>query len=166
MLPAADVLLDFSEDPGITDFRPHVAATAWQPRAHVWTVDALNAPCYWFLRHSPRVCHWEASGRRVHAVERAWLGTMAATTLYAYPFAPADFEPFGERPHAFVSTQRVQPLGPPVPVTDLPGPLAVHGIELLVLDRLEDHLADVQYAGHVFSAIRMRNGGLGPSAFA
>ena len=83
MLPAADVLLDFSEDPGITDFRPHVAATAWQPRAHVWTADALNAPCYWFLRHSPRVCHWEASGRRVHPVERAWLGTMAATTLYA-----------------------------------------------------------------------------------
>ena len=43
---------------------------------------------------------------------------------------------------------------------------AVHGIELLVLDRLEEHLADVQHAGHEFSAIRMRNGGLGPSAFA
>ena len=53
-----------------------------------------------------------------------------------------------------------------MPVTDLPGPLAVHGIELLVLDRQEDHLADVQHAGHDFSAIRMRNGGLGPSAFA
>ena len=64
------------------------------------------------------------------------------------------------------TTQRVQPLGPPVPVTDLPGLHAVHGIELLVLDRLEEHLADVQHARHDFSAIRMRNGGLGPSAFA
>ena len=121
MLPAADVLLHFSEDPGITDFRPHVAATARQPGAYVWTVGALNAPCYWFSRHSPRVCHWEASGRRVHAVERVWLGTMAATTLYAYPFAAADFEPFGRAPARL---------------------------------RLD------------FSAIRMRNGGLGPSAFA
>ncbi len=112
------------------------------------------------------MCHWEATGHRVHAIERAWLATMAATTLHAYPFSAADFEPFGERPHAFVSTRPVEPLGPPVPVTDLPGLHAAHGIELLVLDSLEAHFAAVQEDGHEFSGIRMRNGGLGPGAFA
>lgn len=166
MLPAPGVLLHFSEDPGIVEFLPHVAATARQPEAYVWAVDALNAPCYWFPRQCPRVCHWEPSGRRVHAIERAWLATMATTTLHAYPFAAADFEPFGERPHAFVSTRRVRPLGPPTAVVDLPGLHALHGIELLVLGDLEEHVAEVHAAGHDFSAIRMRNGGLGPAAFA
>lgn len=165
MLPAPGVLLHFSEDPGITDFVPHVAATARQPEAYVWTVDVLNSPCYWFPRQCPRVCHWEPDGRRVHAIERDWLATMAATTVHAYPFAAADFEPFGDRPHAFVSTAEVRPLGPPTTVTDLPALHMAHGIELLVLDDLEGHFARVREAGLDFSAIRVRNAGLGPAAF-
>ena len=166
MLPDPGELLHFSEDPGIVEFRLHVAATARQPEAYVWTVDALNSPCYWFPRQCPRVCHWEATGRRVHAIESGWLDRMATTTLHAYRFAVADFEPFGERPHAFVSTHQVQPLGPALPVVDLPGLHASYGIELLVLDDLEEHFEAVQAAGHDFSGIRMRNAGLGPGAFA
>lgn len=165
MLPAPGVLLHFSEDPGITEFLPHVAATAQQPEAYVWTVDALNSPCYWFPRRCPRVCHWEPDGRRVHAIERAWLAVMSMTTLHAYSFAAADFEPFGERPHAFVSTLGVRPLGPPTAVTDLPGLHAAHEVELLVLDDLAGHFARVREDGHDFSAIRMGNAGLGPDAF-
>lgn len=165
MLPRPGELLHFSEDPGIAEFVPHVAATARQPEAFVWTVDELNAPCYWFPRQCPRVCAWAPDGRRVHAVEEVWLPTMAAVELYAYRFTAGDFEPFGERPHAFVATERAKPLGPPERVADLVSLHHEHGIELRVLPRLEDHFAQVRAEGWDFSAIRMRNSGLGPAAF-
>ena len=167
MLPAPGELLHFSEDPAIRHFAPHVAATAQQPEAYVWTVDALNAPSYWFPRQCPRVCSWGTAGQgevpRVHAVEEAWLATLRATTLYAYRFAATDFEPFGERPHAHVASRAVAPLGPPVQVGDLVRLHAAHDIELLVLPALEEHFAGVRAQGLEFSAIRMGNAGVGPA---
>ena len=162
MLPAPGELLHFSEDPSIREFRPHVAATARQPEAYVWTVDALNAPCYWFPRQCPRVCAWGPASPRVHAVEEAWLPGLRTVRLFAYRFAAQDFAPFGERPHAFVATGRVTPLGPPLAVDDPVRLHELHGIELLVLPRLEEHLAEVRRAGLEFSAIRMGNAGIGP----
>ena len=164
MLPAVGELLHFSEDPSIRAFVPHVAATAQQPEAYVWAVDALNSPCYWFPRQCPRVCSWapDRAGSRVHAVEERWLPTVRATTLWAYRFDAADFEPFGERPHAHVATRPVEPLGPPVAVGDLVALHADHGIELLVLPELEEYFAGVRDRGLEFSGIRMGNAGLGP----
>ena len=162
MLPRPGELLHFSEDPTIGHFEPHVAATAQQPEAYVWTVDALNAPCYWFPRQCPRVCSWGDGVARVHAVEESWLETMRTATLWAYRFAAADFEPFGDRPHAHVATHAVVPLGPPEAVGDLVGLHAEHGIELRVLPELEDHFARVREAGLEFSGIRMGNAGVGP----
>ena len=161
VLPRPGELLHFSEDPSIRHFVPHVAATARQPEAYVWTVDALNSPSYWFPRQCPRVCSWGDGAPRVHAIEAAWHETMAATTLYAYRFAAADFEPFGERPHAHVATRAVAPLGPPVEVGDLVGLHAQHDIELLVLPDLADHFTRVRARGLEFSAIRMGNAGIG-----
>jgi len=169
MLPRPGELLHFSEDPSVRDFAPHVAATAQQPEAYVWTVDALNSPCYWFPRRCPRVCSWDASLEadvpRVHAIEEAWLPTMRATTLYAYRFAAGDFEPFGERPHAYVATHPVAPLGPPEEVekNDLVELHADHGIELVALPDLVAHFAGVRERGLEFSGIRMGNAGIGPS---
>jgi hypothetical protein len=167
VLPEPGELLHFSEDPAIRQFAPHVAATAQQPEAYVWTVDALNAPSYWFPRQCPRVCSWggpaESEVPRVHAVEEAWLAAVRATTLYAYRFAAADFEPFGDRPHAHVATHPVVPLGPPVEVGDLVGLHADHDIELRILPALEEHVAAVREAGLEFSAIRMGNAGVGPA---
>jgi hypothetical protein len=166
VLPAPGELLHFSEDPTIEHFVPHVARTAQQPDAYVWTVDALNAPCYWFPRQCPRVCSWSVDGAdsvaRVHAIEQSWLATVETTTLYAYRFAAGDFEPFGERPHAHVATRPVTPLGPPVAVSDLVGLHARHGIELRVLPDLEKHFAEVRQQGLEFSGIRMGNAGVGP----
>lgn len=162
MLPRAGELLHFSEDPTIVHFAPHVAATAQQPEAYVWTVDALNAPSYWFPRQCPRVCSWGDDAPRVHAVEEAWLDTLRATTLWAYRFAAGDFEPFGERPHAHVATHPVMPLGPPEEVGDLVGLHAAHGIELRVLRELEGYFARVRADGLEFSGIRMGNAGVGP----
>lgn len=162
MLPRPGELLHFSEDPSIRAFVPHVAATAQQPEAYVWTVDALNSPCYWFPRQCPRVCSWGDGADRVHAVEEAWLPTMRTTTLYAYRFAAADFEPFGERPHAHVATHPVAPLGPPAEVGHLVRVHEEHGVELRVLPALEEHFAGVREAELEFSAIRMGNSGVGP----
>ncbi len=165
MLPRPGELLHFSEDPSIERFVPHVAATAQQPEAYVWAVDALNSPCYWFPRQCPRVCSWGARGDlpRVHVIEEAWLDTMRETTLYAYRFAGAGFEPFGERPHAHVATRRVEPLGPPVAVSDLVGLHERHGIELRVLPELEPYFTRVRERGLEFSGIRMGNAGIGPT---
>ncbi|NPD06835.1 hypothetical protein HN031_19340 [Nocardioides sp. zg-1308] len=162
MLPRPGELLHFSEDPGIERFVPHVARTARQPEAYVWTVDALNAPCYWFPRQCPRVCSWSDTGPRVHAVEEAWFDTVRTTTLYAYRFAATDFEPFGERPHAHVATHAVAPLGPPIEVGDLLGLHRDHGIELRVLPALDGHFEEVRASGLEFSGIRMGNAGTGP----
>ncbi|WP_305788309.1 DUF6886 family protein [Symbioplanes lichenis] len=58
MRPEPGQVLHFSEDPTITRFRPHVAATAQQPEAYVWAVDAARAPDYWFPRQCPRAMAW------------------------------------------------------------------------------------------------------------
>jgi hypothetical protein len=51
-------VLHFSEDPSITGFVPHVAATSQQPEAYVWAVDGRQAPSYWFPRDCPRAMAW------------------------------------------------------------------------------------------------------------
>lgn len=53
--PDPGEVLHFSEDPTITEFVPHVAATAQISGAYVWAVDAALAPAYWFPRQCPRV---------------------------------------------------------------------------------------------------------------
>jgi hypothetical protein len=160
-LPRPGELLHFSEDPDIAAFEPHVAATARQPEAYVWTVDELNSPCYWFPRHCPRVCLWgDPDGdpsARVSAIEPEWFGAMATTALYAYSFAADDFQAFGERPHAFVATHEVSPLRPPEPVGDLRLAHEEAGIELRVVEDLHAFLAAWRDRGYDFSAIRMRN---------
>ena len=163
MLPRPGELLHFSEDPAIGRFVPHVAATARQPEAYVWTVDGLNAPCYWFPRQCPRVCSWGEGEDRVHAIEDLWLDAMRTTRLYAYRFAVADFEAFGDRPHAHVATRPVSPLGPPEEVGDLVGLHDEHGIELRVLADLDEHFSDVRARGLEFSGIRLGNAGIGPA---
>ena len=164
-LPGPGELLPFSEDPTIRSFVPHVAATAQQPDAYVWTVDALNSPCYWFPRQCPRVCSWDTAAQdetRVHAVETRWLAAMRMTRLWAYRFDARDFAPFGDRPHAHVATIPVEPLGPPAAVGDLVALHEQHGIELRVMTDLEPYFTRVRELGREFSGIRMGNAGIGP----
>jgi hypothetical protein len=56
--PREGEVLHFSEDPTITYFVPHVAASARVPDAYVWAVDAQRSPAYWFPRQCPRVLVW------------------------------------------------------------------------------------------------------------
>ncbi|MGH3739764.1 MAG: DUF6886 family protein [Micromonosporaceae bacterium] len=179
MRPAPGELLHFSEDPTITHFEPHVAATAKQPEAYVWAVDAVQAPAYWFPRQCPRAMTWAgpASTRsdrdhilgpaceRVHAIEYGWAPRLLTAQVYAYRLPAAQFRPFGEpTPHAFVATEPVEPLGPPTPAGDL---LALHqaaGIQLRVLDNLWPFWDAVVSSTLEFSGIRLRNAAPPPAA--
>ena len=169
MRPLAGQVLHFSEDPVITRFVPHVAATAQQPEPYVWAVDAEQAPAYWFPRDCPRVLAWTGPettaadrrllcDRRVHAIEYGWLPALQTARLYAYRFDAAPFRPFGSpQPHAMVATTAVTPLGPAEPVGDL---LALHeaaGIQLRLVSNLWAVMDEVAASSLRFSGIRLRN---------
>src|SRR5262245_48411482 len=99
MRPEPGQVLHFSEDPAITRFVPHVAATTREAEPYVWAVDAITAPAYWFPRNCPRALAWAGPettaadrdriigagcGERVHVIEYAWLGAMQTVKLFAY----------------------------------------------------------------------------------
>jgi hypothetical protein len=168
MRPTPGQVLHFSEDPRITTFVPHVAATARESEPYVWAVDAEQAPAYWFPRDCPRVLAWAhaettdadrrlLSGGRVHAIEYGWLPVLRSVRLYAYRFDAGPFAPFGApRPHAMVATTTVTPLGPAEPVGDL---LALHeaaGIQLRLMPDLLAFMDEVVASSLAFSGIRLR----------
>jgi hypothetical protein len=170
MRPRPGELLHFSEDPTITRFEPHVAATAAQREAYVWAVDDRNAPSYWFPRQCPRAMAWTSpatlhgdrdriigagAGERVHAIEYGWLDALRTTALYAYRFSADGFGPMGRA--AMVSTETVLPLGPPEPVGNLIRCHAEAGIQLRVLPNLWEFWAEVIVSTLDFSGIRLRN---------
>ena len=164
--------MHFSEDPTIKVFTPHVARTAQQPDPYVWAVDHARAPDYWFPRQCPRAMAWvtpdtteedrervigPGGGMRVHAVEYGWLPAMRSVELYAYRFAAADFQPFGEPVHAHVATETVTPLGPPERVGDLFALFEGAEIQLRVLPELLPFWSRVITSTLGFSGIRLRN---------
>ncbi|PRY45744.1 DUF6886 family protein [Umezawaea tangerina] len=166
MRPEPGQVLHFSEDPAITRFVPHVAATARQRTPYVWAVDAPRCPDYWFPRECPRAMAWTTptSGgsdllgpgeTRLHAIEHHWLERLRTTRLYAYRLPAAAFTPFGD--HAHVCTHPVDPLGPAEPVGDL---LALHeeaGIQLRLLANLWPLWDAITTSTLGYSGIRLRN---------
>jgi hypothetical protein len=105
MRPEPGQVLHFSEDPSITGFAPHIAATAQQPEAYVWAVNAEQTPSYWFPRACPRVMAWIAErttmddrdrilgpggGDRVHAIEYGWLTKTSAASGCGTHYPGAD----------------------------------------------------------------------------
>jgi hypothetical protein len=173
MRPGPGYVLHFSEDPTITRFVPHVAATASRPEPYVWAVDAINAPSYWFPRDCPRAMAWltpttsaadreavlgPGGGTRVHVVEYAWLERIRAVELYAYRLVASEFEPLGEPwTHAFVSTRAVEPVGAPEPIGSVLRLHAEAGIQLRVLDNLWAFWDFVVASTLGFSGIRLAN---------
>ena len=173
MRPTPVEVLHFSEDPSITGFVPHVAATAQTPAPYVWAVDAEQAPSYWFPRQCPRMMAWDGpdttpndrdrflgpgGGERVHAVEYAWLERIRTVRLYVYRLPASRFRPIGEpTAYAMVAEEPVTPLGPPEPVGDLFAAHAEAGIQLRVLPNLWLFADAVTASTMEFSGIRMRN---------
>jgi hypothetical protein len=173
MRPEPGQVLHFSEDPSITRFVPHVAATARQPEAYVWAVDSARSPDYWFPRACPRAMAWvedsttradrdriigPGCGERVHAVEYRWLEAIRTVRLFAYRLPAERFRPIeAVIPHTVVATDPVEPLGPAEPVGDL---VALHeeaGIQLRVLSNLWPFWDAVTGSSLGFSGVRLRN---------
>ena len=173
MRPEPGQVLHFSEDPSITRFEPHVAATAALRDPLVWAVDAARSPDYWFPRNCPRAMAWArpgtapadrdvilgpGGGDRVHAIEYGWLDALRTVALFAYRLPAAGFASVGEpEPHALACAQPVTPLGPPEPVGSL---LLLHdeaGIQLRVLPGLWPFWDAVVASSLGFSGIRLRN---------
>ncbi|GIH99434.1 DUF6886 family protein [Planobispora takensis] len=173
MRPEPGQVLHFSEDPTITRFVPHVAATARRSGAYVWAVDSDRCPDYWFPRQCPRAMAWTVPGttdadrerivgpgcgRRVHVIEYGWLEAFLSVRLYGYRLPAEKFVPVGEPvPNAVVATEPVEPLGPPEPVGDL---LRLHreaGIQLRLLDNLWEFWEAVTVSSLGWSGIRLRN---------
>jgi hypothetical protein len=173
MRPEPGQVLHFSEDPTITRFIPHVAATALQPGAFVWAVDHDRAPDYWFPRQCPRAMAWVAAGTthadreriigaaggdRVHAIEYRWLEAMRTVRLFAYRLPADRFRPFGApQSHAQVAVDPVEPLGPPEPVGSLFDCHEAAGIQLRLLTNLWPFWDAVTASTTAFSGIRLRN---------
>ncbi|MEU7481122.1 DUF6886 family protein [Lentzea sp. NPDC042327] len=176
MRPERGQVLHFSEDPAITRFVPHLAATARQSGEYVWAVDAERSPDHWFPRQCPRVLAWVVDGTtagdrdrvigpgcgdRVHAVEYGWLERMRTVVLYAYRFDAGPFRPFGEQGegpgHAVVATVPVEPLGPPERVGDLFELHEEAEISLRVLPALQPFWAAVRGRTLGWSGIRLGN---------
>jgi uncharacterized protein DUF6886 len=169
--PAPGELLHFSEDPSITVFTPHVAATAQDSEPYVWAVDFDEAPSYWFPRDCPRVLTWASASTtpldherflgassRVHAIEYAWLDKLSSTVLFAYRFDESQFMPYGTpAPHAYISRATLRPLGPPEHVGALLEAHAAAGIELRLLPNLWPYWTQVMRSTLGFSGIRLRN---------
>lgn len=147
-----------------------MAATAQQPEAYVWAVDGPRCPDYWFPRDCPRAMAWRVPGcdpdladrllgpgvERLHVLEHGWLRALTTTVLWAYPFAAADFRPFGDPPHAHVADRPVTPLRDPHRVGDLVAAHAGAGIDLRVTGDLFGWWERVVASGLGFSGIRLR----------
>lgn len=169
MRPDPGELLHFSEDPTITRFVPHVAATAKKTEPYVWAVNAEQAPSYWFPRNCPRIMAWPRAGTttadrerilgpgggdRVHAIEFGWLARLQSVRLFAYRLPAAPFRPF--ETHAMVAEEPVEPLGPAVEVGDLLAAHAAAGIQLRLLTNLWEFVDAVAASTLDFSGIRLR----------
>lgn len=173
MRPEPGQVLHFSEDPTITRFVPHVAATARQAEPYVWAVDHARSPDYWFPRQCPRAMAWTGpdttdedrdrilgpgGGERVHAVEYGWLEAIRTARVFAYRLPAAQFRPIGgPESHAHVAVDTVEPLGPAEPVGDLFALHAAAGIQLRVLPALWPFWDAVVASTLRCSAIRMHN---------
>jgi hypothetical protein len=164
-------LLHFSEDPGISVFAPHVAPTAEETDPLVWAVDEAHQPSYWFPRNCPRACCWDngtplteagraligtSRGRRMHAIEDAWLERMHACKLFVYRFDPKPFVQHDAPGGFWVSRETVKPLSVE-PVGDLFEHHKAAGIDLRVVDDFGAMADAIVASGLGFSIIRRRN---------
>ena len=135
------VLYHFSEDPSITRFVPHVAATSSATEALVWALEPAKSYLYLFPRDCPRVTFFVAEhtsdedrerffghtdATRVVAIESDWLERLRGTTLYRYTLPPDGFELMDDDAGYWVSRRTVEPLGVD-PVGDLMAALLDEG---------------------------------------
>ncbi|MGW0516545.1 DUF6886 family protein [Crossiella sp. NPDC003009] len=160
----------FSEDPGITEFRPHRAPTSSDPEPAVWAVEEARASDFWFPRDCPRVLFRPEPGRQpspaalallggarqVAVVEWGWWARVCGVRLFRYAFAPGPFRRCANPRWYLTAREAVRPLAVQ-PVGDVVALHAAAGIELRLAPNLWPVAGLVERSGLEFSMIRMRN---------
>lgn len=158
-----------SEDPTITRFEPHRAATAFRDEPLVWAIDTRHLPLFWFPRECPRGTFWADDGTsaedaerfllgspRVHALQADWLQAMRSARVVAYRLPEESFAPHPEVGGYWLSREGVTPLA----LVELGDLLALHaqaGIELRVVPDLASLWERVIASTLQFSGMRLRN---------
>ena len=158
-----------SENPSITRFEPHVAATADETEPLVWAIDTRHLPFYWFPRDCPRGTFWAAAdtdpadaerllggASRVHIVEEGWFDRMLNATVFAYRLHEEPFEPHPEVGGYWIARFAVEPLE----VVELDDLVRLHRdaeIDLRVLPNLWPLWNDVVSSSLEYSGMRFRN---------
>jgi hypothetical protein len=160
-----------SEDPTITRFVPHRAATARSDEPLVWAVDTRHLPLFWFPRDCPRCTFWAGprttaadaarflAGQmelRVHVVEEKWLERIRDTRLCLYRLPPGSFTEDAEVAGYWLSRETVEPLEL-VTIGDLIDRHAEAGIVLRDQPKLWPLWDDVIASTLEWSGIRLRN---------
>ena len=160
-----------SEDDSIRRFRPHRSATALTDDELVWAIDTRHLPLFWFPRDCPRGTFWPDSkttdedverfldgvgGRRVHAVESAWVERIRSARVVAYRLPGETFEPHAEVGGYWVSRADVDPIER-VGLGDLLGRHVAAGIELRLLPNIWPLWQRVVDSTLEFSGCRLRN---------
>lgn len=165
-------LWHFSEDPNLSHFVPHVAATAGNPEPLVWAIDTRHSPHFWFPRDCPRGCAWLTATTtqedrsqflggsktgRLHVIEEAWSDRMAASRLYAYRMPIDTFESINDQAAGYwISRQAVEAVER-VEFANLIDRHAEAGIELRMVPDIWPFWHSVIRSSLNFSGSRLRN---------
>jgi len=168
------VLLHYSEDGRIQEFRPHVPRSNPGVAPAVWAIDPARAPLYWFPRDCPRVAVWanDAAGAsrlhdlfatdasRVQAIPDAWRDAFDDCRLYEYRFEPGPFAPWPDAEGQWVAHEPVVAAS-----VERVGPLArkhaAAAVDLRYVDDLGPMRARALASGLPFSIVRFP----GPGTF-
>lgn len=166
-------LFHVSEDADIRIFKPRYPTRAdLDPTVGlIWAIDEAHLPNFLTPRDCPRVTYhagpetsredrqrFFSSATIAHAVviEHAWFDRLRSTTLYLYEFDPAAFTLQDEIAGYYVATTVQTPIKRHM-VDDLPGALVHRGVELRIVDHLQDIADAVKQSTLRFSLCRMRN---------
>jgi Family of unknown function (DUF6886) len=160
-----------SEDPTLSRFEPHRAATALTDELLVWAIDTRHLPLYWFPRDCPRCTFW-ASDRttdadvarfldgqrlaRVHVIEDRWLERVAMAELHLYRMPESTFTESAETAGYWMSRQAVDPIER-TSIGDLVGRHAAAGIPLRTVPNVWPLWDSVVASTLEFSGMRLRN---------
>jgi hypothetical protein len=163
-------LWHFSEQPGLSRFRPRAPSASPDAAPLVWAVDTRHAPLFWFPRDCPRGCIWPVStttsqdlerffgqcaAARIHVMESGWLARMQACRLYAYRLPVGTFRPH-ETGGYWVSNAAVDATDQVI-IEDLIGCHAQAGIELRITPSIWPFWRRVVASTVEYSGCRLRN---------
>ncbi len=164
-------LYHVSEEGGIAVFEPRLppATDSGVQGEVVWAIDEEHLPNYLLPRECPRVTfnasEWTTSedrgahlggGRRVVAIETAWLQTIRSCQLYVYELPRSDFQLADRSAGYWIARVSVIPITV-TEVVDCLAEIEKRGAELRVCHALWP-LHDVVVSSTLdFSIIRMRN---------